>query len=58
MKKQEVEIRKVANGYVVRPPYNPAMGHSAQLDFQDVYAFETFESMVKFLKQEFEEAKE
>jgi hypothetical protein len=49
---KDIEIRKVANGYFVRPAYDG--NHGRITDGGDVFVFETFEALVAFLKKTWE----
>jgi hypothetical protein len=51
----EVTIQRVANGYIVRPShhFDPARGHMMSNDREDVFIFETFESLTTWLSYHF-----
>ncbi len=53
-KKSNVEIRKVANGYVVTSPDH--YGSGRMVDNSDVFVFESFVAMANFLRDNFEPA--
>jgi hypothetical protein len=48
-----LEIRKVANGYFVRPVYGRMMDRG-YIEEKNIYVFETFERMMAWLKENFE----
>lgn len=45
----EVEIRVVNNGFIVRPAYHEA--RSQVVSSTDIHVFENFESLAKWLKE-------
>lgn len=51
------EIQKVANGYIVRPAYNPSTsGSFARLD-TDIFVFATVALAAEWLAEKFGEAR-
>lgn len=47
------EIQKVANGFIIQPSWSPNSSRNMATE-NDIFVFETFESMVKFLKDHLE----
>jgi hypothetical protein len=54
-KDETVLIERVANGYIVRPSFqfDPSRGPVMRNDREEVFAFETFDEMVKWLGSHF-----
>jgi len=48
-----VQIERVANGWIVRPAYNPARGPYMIDEQRVVFIFETFVSMITWLDEHF-----
>lgn len=48
-----IEIRRVSNGYIVTPSWNPALRSETVAILDNTFVFETFEAMVSWLDLHF-----